>query len=45
MEWRYKAHLEDQGIQPDLQSAIEMDKVAEPFIKSKAKPTLGKGRG
>ena len=25
--------LEDQGIKTRLQSAIEMDKVAEPFIK------------
>ena len=28
--------LEDQGIKTRLQSAIEMDKVAEPFIKRRA---------
>ena len=37
--------LEDAGIFTRLQSAIEMDKVAEPFIKRKAVRHLEKGRG
>lgn len=36
--------LEDAGISTRLQSAIEMDKVAEPFIKRKATRHLEKGR-
>lgn len=36
--------LEDQGVMTRLQSAIEMDKVAEPFIKRKAVRHLEKGR-
>jgi uridylate kinase len=36
--------LEDAGIHTRLQSAIEMDKVAEPFIKRKATRHLEKGR-
>ena len=36
--------LEDAGIFTRLQSAIEMDKVAEPFIKRKAVRHLEKGR-
>lgn len=36
--------LEDAGIMTRLQSAIEMDKVAEPFIKRKAVQHLEKGR-
>ncbi|MBV2167032.1 MAG: UMP kinase [Kaistella sp.] len=36
--------LEDAGIYTRLQSAIEMDKVAEPFIKRKATRHLEKGR-
>ena len=36
--------LEDAGIMTRLQSAIEMDKVAEPFIKRKAVRNLEKGR-
>lgn len=36
--------LEDAGIMTRLQSAIEMDKVAEPFIKRKAVRHLQKGR-
>lgn len=36
--------LEDAGISTRLQSAIEMDKVAEPFIKRKAVRHLEKGR-
>ena len=36
--------LEDAGIFTRLQSAIEMDKVAEPFIKRKATRHLEKGR-
>lgn len=36
--------LEDAGIKTRLQSAIEMDKVAEPFIKRKAVRHLEKGR-
>ncbi len=36
--------LEDVGIKTRLQSAIEMDKVAEPFIKRKAVRHLEKGR-
>ena len=36
--------LEDAGIITRLQSAIEMDKVAEPFIKRKAVRHLEKGR-
>ena len=36
--------LEDAGIMTRLQSAIEMDKVAEPFIKRKAVRHLEKGR-
>ena len=36
--------LEDQGIKTRLQSAIEMDKVAEPFIKRRAVRHLEKGR-
>lgn len=36
--------LEDAGINTRLQSAIEMDKVAEPFIKRKAVRHLEKGR-
>ena len=36
--------LEDAGIYTRLQSAIEMDKVAEPFIKRKAVRHLEKGR-
>ena len=34
--------LEDQGIKTRLQSAIEMDKVAEPFIKKKSCKTFRK---
>ena len=34
--------LEDQGIKTRLQSAIEMDKVAEPFIKRRAERHLEK---
>lgn len=36
--------LEDVGVNTRLQSAIEMDKVAEPFIKRKAVRHLEKGR-
>lgn len=36
--------LEDAGVMTRLQSAIEMDKVAEPFIKRKAVRHLEKGR-
>lgn len=36
--------LEDVGIKTRLQSAIEMDKIAEPFIKRKAVKHLEKGR-
>jgi uridylate kinase len=36
--------LEDAGIKTRLQSAIEMDKVAEPFIKRRATRHLEKGR-
>lgn len=36
--------LEDQGISTRLQSAIEMEKVAEPFIKRRAVRHLEKGR-
>ncbi|MCC2589919.1 UMP kinase [Chryseobacterium sp. MFBS3-17] len=36
--------LEDAGIKTRLQSAIEMDKVAEPFIKRRAERHLEKGR-
>ena len=36
--------LEDQGIKTRLQSAIEMDNVAEPFIKRRAVRHLEKGR-
>lgn len=36
--------LEDAGIYTRLQSAIEMDKIAEPFIKRKATRHLEKGR-
>lgn len=36
--------LEDIGIKTRLQSAIEMDKVAEPFIKRRATRHLEKGR-
>lgn len=36
--------LEDVGVMTRLQSAIEMDKVAEPFIKRKAVRHLEKGR-
>ena len=36
--------LEDIGIKTRLQSAIEMDKIAEPFIKRKATRHLEKGR-
>ncbi len=36
--------LEDVGIKTRLQSAIEMDKIAEPFIKRKALRHLEKGR-
>ncbi|QCX52556.1 UMP kinase [Elizabethkingia sp. JS20170427COW] len=36
--------LEDSGIKTRLQSAIEMDKVAEPFIKRRAVRHLEKGR-
>ena len=36
--------LEDQGIKTRLQSAIRMDKVAEPFIKRRAVRHLEKGR-
>lgn len=36
--------LEDAGISTRLQSAIEMDKVAEPFIKRRAVRHLEKGR-
>ncbi|WP_018674510.1 UMP kinase [Riemerella columbina] len=36
--------LEDQGVKTRLQSAIEMDKVAEPFIKRRATRHLEKGR-
>jgi uridylate kinase len=36
--------LEDQGIKTRLQSALEMDKVAEPFIKRRAVRHLEKGR-
>ena len=36
--------LEDQGIKTRLQSAIEMEKVAEPFIKRRAVRHLEKGR-
>ena len=36
--------LEDAGIFTRLQSAIEMEKVAEPFIKRKAVRHLEKGR-
>lgn len=36
--------LEDAGIRTRLQSAIEMDKVAEPFIKRRAVRHLEKGR-
>ena len=36
--------LEDQGIKTRLQSAIEMDKVAEPFIKRRAVRHLEKER-
>lgn len=36
--------LEDVGLKTRLQSAIEMDKVAEPFIKRKATRHLEKGR-
>ncbi|UTX49287.1 UMP kinase [Chryseobacterium sp. MA9] len=36
--------LEDAGIKTRLQSAIEMDKVAEPFIKRRAVRHLEKGR-
>ena len=36
--------LEDVGIKTRLQSAIEMDKIAEPFIKRKAVGHLEKGR-
>ena len=39
-----QAALEDAGIITRLQSAIEMDKVAEPFIKRKAVRHLEKGR-
>lgn len=35
--------LEDQGIKTRLQSAIEMEKVAEPFIKRRAVRHLEKG--
>ena len=36
--------LEDEGVMTRLQSAIEMDKVAEPFIKRRAVRHLEKGR-
>ena len=36
--------LEDLGIKTRLQTAIEMDKIAEPFIKRKAVRHLEKGR-
>ncbi len=36
--------LEDAGIKTRLQSAIEMDKIAEPFIKRRATRHLEKGR-
>ena len=36
--------LEDVGIKTRLQSAIEMDKIAEPFVKRKAVRHLEKGR-
>ena len=36
--------LEDMGLKTRLQSAIEMDKVAEPFIKRRAVRHLEKGR-
>jgi uridylate kinase len=36
--------LEDAGVKTRLQSAIEMDKVAEPFIKRRATRHLEKGR-
>ena len=36
--------LEDAGIKTRLQSAIEMDKIAEPFIKRRAVRHLEKGR-
>ncbi|MBW8358232.1 MAG: UMP kinase [Weeksellaceae bacterium] len=36
--------LEDAGVKTRLQSAIEMDKVAEPFIKRRAVRHLEKGR-
>ena len=36
--------LESEGLKTRLQSAIEMDKVAEPFIKRKATRHLEKGR-
>lgn len=36
--------LEDQGVKTRLQSAIEMDKIAEPFIKRRATRHLEKGR-
>lgn len=36
--------LEDVGVKTRLQSAIEMDKVAEPFIKRRATRHLEKGR-
>jgi uridylate kinase len=36
--------LEDQGIYTRLQSAIEMDKIAEPFIRRRAIRHLEKGR-
>lgn len=36
--------LEDVGLKTRLQSAIEMDKIAEPFIKRKATRHLEKGR-
>ena len=39
-----KGALEDVGIKTRLQSAIEMDKIAEPFIKRKAVRHLEKGR-
>src|SRR5690606_6948240 len=36
--------MEDAGVKTRLQSAIEMDKVAEPFIKRRAVRHLEKGR-
>ena len=43
MEWLYKV-LWRTGIKTRLQSAIEMDKIAEPFIKRRAVRHLEKGR-